>query len=507
MLDLKTLLIVSLAIAGLQAVAWIFVWRVWRGFYQLRFLAAGFAAIAAGLLLMVVRGPTPAAWVVVLDNTVIKLGLVLLAEGLARFLGQPRYTWIGVSLLIFQVVVWSAAMMIDPHDLATRIHSSTLFTVVMMSVMCLGLMRDRTQPALLRWITIAILGEYMVASVLQSVFEYRLPVDFQSTMILADRNAWYLLHGTLFQIAFFACVLFMVSWRLSADLRAKNTALLQEVRQRQRLEDQLNASLETERALREEQVDFMRVASHEFRTPLAIIRNAADMIGLVGDRPPGARQERIASIGEALDRLFLLIDRFMAEDRDSGFQPEPVSISALIEDVRLHFDMTGGGERLKFPEQPPSTTLFADPDMLTTVLINLLDNALKYSPPDQPVGIDMQTEDGNLVIRVSDRGMGIPAAEHHKIGRRFFRASNTTAGTGTGLGLYSARKLLAYHGGRLQLLANDGQGTLAVVRVPLSLENLPLENLPLENLPLENMSLENQPQETKAPSPTEDLTP
>lgn len=480
MLDLKTLLIVSLAIASLQAITWAFVWRVWRHLYELKFLAAGFAAIAAGLLLMVVRGPTPAAWVVVLDNTVIKLGLVLLAEGLARFLGQPRYTWIGISLLIFQVVVWSAAMGVDPNDLATRIHSSTLFTVVIMSVMCLGLMRDRTQPVLLRWITIAILAEYMMASVLQSVFEYRLPVDFQSAMILADRNAWYLLQGTLFQIAFFACVLFMVSWRLSADLRARNASLLQEVQRRQRLEKRLNTSLETERALRDEQTDFMRVVSHEFRTPLAIIRNAVDMIGLVGDQPPGAKQERITSIGEALDRLFLLIDRFMANDRDSGFQPEPVSIGALTEDVRLHFNMIGGSERLRFPAPPPATTLFADPDMLTTVLINLVDNALKYSPPEQPVDIDMQTEHGNLIIQVGDRGIGIPEAEHHKIGRRFFRASNTTAGTGTGLGLYSARKLLAYHEGTLRLLANEGGGTVAIVRLPLPQEK---ENVLLpENL-------------------------
>src|SRR5699024_7854891 len=127
----------------------------------------------------------------------------------------PRYSWVGVSLLIFQVVVWSVALAVDPADIATRIHASTFFTVVMMSVMCLGLMRDRTQPSLLRWITIAILAEYMAASVLQSIIEYRLPADFLSAMVLADRNAWYLLQGVLFLIAFFACMLFMVSTRLS----------------------------------------------------------------------------------------------------------------------------------------------------------------------------------------------------------------------------------------------------------------------------------------------------
>ena len=105
MLDLKTVLLVALATASLQAAAWVFVWRAWRHLYELKFLAAGFGAIALGLLLMILRGPEPVALSIVLHNTVIKLGLVLLAEGLARFLGQPRYTWIGVSLLAFQIAL------------------------------------------------------------------------------------------------------------------------------------------------------------------------------------------------------------------------------------------------------------------------------------------------------------------------------------------------------------------------------------------------------------------
>ncbi|MEO3998121.1 HAMP domain-containing sensor histidine kinase [Mesorhizobium sp. CAU 1732] len=470
MLDLKTVLVVTLATASLQAVAWVFVWQAWRHLYELKFLAAGFAAIAVGLLLMIVRGTEPAALAIVLHNTVIKLGLVLLAEGLARFLGQPRYTWIGVSLLIFQVVAWSAAVAVDPGNIAIRIHTSTFFTVVIMSVMCLGLMRDRTQPTLLRWITIGILAEYMAASIIQSVIEYLLPADFQSGPILADRNAWYLLQGTLFLIAFFACLLFMVSSRLSADLREKNAALSREVQERRRLESRLNASLEAERALRDEQADFMRVVSHEFRTPLAIIRNAVDMIGLVGNRSPEATKERIVGIGEALNRLFSLIDRFMANDRDSGFRPETIRVGSLIADVRLHFEMTERGERLIFTVEDDAVSLFADPEMLATVLINLIDNAIKYSPENTPVDIDVRKEGGNVVVRVCDHGMGIPRAERHKIGRRFFRASNTMAGTGTGLGLYSSRKLLVYHGGKLQLLANDGQGMTAIVKLPLSSE-------------------------------------
>ncbi|MCW0001147.1 HAMP domain-containing histidine kinase [Pararhizobium sp. YC-54] len=467
MLDLKTVLVVNLATASLQAVVWIFVWLAWRHLYELKLLAAGFTAIAIGLLLMILRGEQPAAWSIVLHNTVIKLGLVLLAEGLARFLGQPRYTSIGISLLIFQVVAWSIGLAVDPGNLAIRIHTSTLFTIIMMSVMCLALLRDRTQPWLLRWITIAVLGEYIAASIIHSAIEYWNPAAAQEITVLDNRNAWYLLQGVLFLIALFACLLFMVSSRLSAALREKNDALLREVVERRSLENQLNTSLETERALREEQVDFMRIVSHEFRTPLAVIRNATDMIGLVGDRSREATKERLSGIGEALDRLFSLIDRFMTNDRDNGFRPQSMQIGSLMADVQLHFEMTGRGERLHFRTGGEATSIFVDPDMLATVVINLIDNAFKYSPENQPIHIDTLSASGFVVIQVRDRGIGIPEAELHKIGRRFFRASNAKAGSGTGLGLYSSRKLLAYHGGTLELLSREGGGTAAVARVPM----------------------------------------
>ena len=214
----------------------------------------------------------------------------------------------------------------------------------------------------------------------------------------------------------------------------------------------------------------MRVVSHEFRTPLAIIRNAVDMIGLVGDRSPEATRERLSGIGEALNRLFSLIDRFMADDRENGFQPEPVQLGSLIGDARLHFEMTARGGRLHFAVADEAASLHADPEMLGTVIINLIDNALKYAPDDPAIRIEAWEEAASVVIQVRDRGIGIPHAEEGKIGRRFFRASNAKAITGTGLGLYAARKFLAYHGGTLQLVSDNGEGTTAIVRVPSSRE-------------------------------------
>lgn len=466
MLDLKTILIITLATAYLQAIVWIFAWRAWRHLYELKFLAAGFVAMAAGVSLMLLRGGQPTEWEIIIPNTIIKVGLVLLAEGLARFLGQPRYSWIGVSLLIAHIVTWCAIVIVDPHNIALRIHASTLFTVIIMSVMCLGLVRDRMQPRLLRWATIAVLAEYMLASIVHSALEFGLPADFQSGLVLADRNAWYLLQGTLFLTALFTCLLFMVSSRLSADLREKNESLSREVQERRRLEIHLSASLETERALREEQVDLMRIVSHEFRTPLAIIRNATEMISLVGDKSPEATRERLSGIDKAIDRLFSLIDRFIADDREHTYQPEPIRIGLVIGKVQKHFALTGCDDRLEVVAEP-DIIFIADTDMMVTILINLVDNALKYSPGHCRVHIAVRQEHGSLVIAVRDHGLGIPEEQRAKVGRRFFRASNAQAIAGTGLGIYSVRRLLAYHGATVDFESHGKSGTTAVVRMPL----------------------------------------
>ena len=466
MLDLKTILIVTLATACLQATVWIFAWRAWRHLYELKFLAAGFVAMAVGVSLMLLRGGDPAGGAIIIPNLTIKLGLVLLAEGLARFLGQPRYSWIGVSLLIAHAAAWSFIVAVDPGNIAVRIHTSTIFTVTIMSVMCLGLARDRIQPAALRWATIAVLAEYMLASIVQSALEIGLPAGFRSAPVLADRNAWYLLQGTLFLLALFACLLFMVSWRLSLDLREKNDSLSREVQERRRLESDLSASLETERALREEQTDLMRIVSHEFRTPLVIIRNATEMIGLVGDKSPEATRERLSGIDEALDRLFTLIDRFIAEDRERVYRPEPIRLGAVLDDVKRHFARMGSGDRLEVAAGK-DIIILADAEMIMTVLINLVDNALKYSPDHCPVSLAVREEPACLIIDVRDRGMGIPEGQRSKVGRRFFRASNAATTAGTGLGIYSARRLLAYHGATVDFEPQGECGTAAVIRFPL----------------------------------------
>ena len=469
MLNLKTLLLLEFCTTTLQAIAWLLVWRSWRHLFELKVIAAGFIAIALGLLLLLQRGQDPGAWRILNDNTVIKFGLVLLADGMARFLGQPRCLRIGIVCLAAHIIFWSFALTMSPENLALRIHASTAFTAVLMGIMIRTLYADRSQPSFLRWITIAVLAEYIGASFLQSGLVYWYPATVANQPVLSDINAWYFFQGHLFIVGFFICLLFMVGMRLSLDLRDRNATLAQEVTERQRLEDELSASLDAEKAARQEQRQLIRMVSHEFRTPLAAIRYATEMLDAVIRRPPEAVSKRLRGIDAAVSRMTMLIDRFLSSERqvEGVLKIEVLDTAALAHEVQRHFDQVGQGGRLHFLSVENVSDYWADVEMLRTVVVNLVDNALKYSPPLATVEIAFFTRNKLLIVTVADRGIGVPEDELGHVGRRFFRASNARNTIGNGLGFHTCGQLLEYHRGTVELRARDGGGTVATVRLPM----------------------------------------
>lgn len=338
----------------------------------------------------------------------------------------------------------------------------------MLLLMVQTLIRDRTQPRVLRWSTIGILLSDLVALLLRSGIAIEHWND-QQALLQDPVQARYFFFFNIFVTALFLMLLLMVGVRLASGLRQKNDDLSREVAQRRELQGQLSASLETARALHEEQRQLLRMVTHEFRTPLAVVDRAAEMIGVVLEKPPETVSRRLDSIRDAVRRLVQLIDRFLdVERRDLNIlQTERIDIASLLEQVRKHFAGLELDPRLRFTVQPNLAFYWGDQEMLCTVLINLIDNALKYTTDGSPVEITARNEDNAIVITVTDRGIGIPEAEAALIGRRFFRASNTTPATGTGLGLYNTHRLLEYHNGILSLRAGRGGGTVATIRLPL----------------------------------------
>ena len=209
---------------------------------------------------------------------------------------------------------------------------------------------------------------------------------------------------------------------------------------------------------------FMADASHELRTPAAIVRTEAE-VTLSRDRSIEEYRESMLVVQDAARRLSRIVEEiFLLARADAGqmvMTATPLHLEDLVHDMvravrpvaehrRVQVEL---GEMIDAPTR-------GDPDLLGRVLLNLLDNAIKHSPPDGVVEVRMTKAPGTVGLLVVDHGDGIPAELRERVFERFFRAdtarsraeSSTTSGAGLGLAI--ARRIAELHGGRLDLVTS-----------------------------------------------------
>ncbi|MBE3565983.1 MAG: PAS domain S-box protein [Thermogemmatispora sp.] len=226
--------------------------------------------------------------------------------------------------------------------------------------------------------------------------------------------------------------------------------------------------------------EFISIAAHELRTPLAALTGYAEMLLRQTERghgPPLAtwQREALEEIQQGTARLVSLTEELLDLSRlQAGrlqLQRLPADLVPLVRQVVRRLQPTTARHQLTV--QAPAEPLVAliDPHRLEQVLTNLVENAIKYSPQGGPVEVRVVPErDGRaILISVQDHGIGIPRHQQGQIGGRFMRAENARAWgiEGTGLGLYLARALVEQHGGRLWFESEEGQGSTFFVRLPL----------------------------------------
>lgn len=252
-----------------------------------------------------------------------------------------------------------------------------------------------------------------------------------------------------------------------------------DITQHKRAEEALREALEKERTLVARQRDFVSVASHEFRTPLAIIDAAAQRMLRRRERLAAEEFEDLGQeIRAAVARMVGLIDTILGASRlDAGgfaFEPRPCDPRAVISGVvKRQADLVAGREfRVDVDGLPEAVT--GDPALLDQIFTNLLANAVKYSPAGGPIEIVGRTEgrgtggqatEGQAVVTVTDHGLGIPAEDMPRIFQRFFRARTATGIAGTGIGLSFVKRLVEMHGGEIAIDSIEGRGTTVTVRL------------------------------------------
>ena len=234
--------------------------------------------------------------------------------------------------------------------------------------------------------------------------------------------------------------------------------------------------LTEERAVEQLKSDFVSTVSHELRTPLAAIYGAAmtlrrDDVSLSVDQEEGML-DVISGESERLARI--VNDILLASRLDSGAEEVLIARTDASEVARAvlaaaETHLPADVELVLSAAEEPVHVL-ADEDGLRQVLVNLVENAVKYSPGGGRVELEITSEDGSARFAVRDRGLGIPPSEHERIFEKFFRIDpNLSRGVGgTGLGLYISREIVRRMGGRLRVESEPGAGSTFLFELPVA---------------------------------------
>lgn len=214
--------------------------------------------------------------------------------------------------------------------------------------------------------------------------------------------------------------------------------------------------------------EFLSMASHQLRTPLTSIKGYISMVleGDVGAITPAQRQLLVEAYTSS-ERMVHLIGDFLNVNRlQTGrfvIDPEQVDLSQIVRQEVDSIQQIAAGHGIKVQYKAPARfpLLYADEGKIRQVVMNFIDNAIYYSPEGKIIKVTVSIEDGDVVLRVTDKGMGVPAGVQKKLFTKFFRAENARKQRpdGTGIGLYLARKVIDGHGGKVVFESIEGKGS------------------------------------------------
>jgi PAS domain S-box-containing protein len=237
-------------------------------------------------------------------------------------------------------------------------------------------------------------------------------------------------------------------------------------------QQRLRAELEKEQAINKLKTQLMRRIAHEFRTPLATMRSASDMLtDYAAQLTVEQQHERLRVIQSEITRLTVMLDDIAEAVRTSftalAFQPQPVNLNhlcqRLIDDLRA---TRAANHQLIYTVESADHVAEGDEKILETVIGNLLSNAIKYSPPQSQVELRLSSTDDQVVVQVKDEGIGIPPEDLEFIFEPFYRGGNFGQISGIGLGLTIVRDGVEAHSGRIEVSSAPGQGTSFTLRLP-----------------------------------------
>jgi signal transduction histidine kinase len=221
--------------------------------------------------------------------------------------------------------------------------------------------------------------------------------------------------------------------------------------------------------------DFVANVSHELKTPLALIRLFAETLELGRVQGADKAKQYYRIINKESQRLTQLINNILDFSRiEAGrkqYRLVRTDVGRVVQEVldayRFPIEQQGFTLEVEMGEDLPEAEI--DPEAIEQALLNLVNNAIKYSPNEKYIKLAVRREGGRILISVSDRGIGVPKADQKKIFEKFYRAENSLVHEtkGSGLGLALVQHIMEAHGGSVELESTPGKGSTFTLTIPV----------------------------------------
>jgi two-component system, OmpR family, sensor kinase len=309
---------------------------------------------------------------------------------------------------------------------------------------------------------------------LRKILYYTVPI----ALLMAGLGGWFLARKSLAPVVFMA----ESARRIGSENLDLQLPVANPRDELGKLATAFNELLARLNAAFKQQRQFMADASHELRTPLSVMHTAAGVTLKQPHRNEGEYREAIEMLNEQTRRLSRIVkDMFILARADAGRYPltkATLYLDDLLEEVTNAGSVLASDKNITVEvENSLEASYYGDEDLLRQMILNLVDNAIKYTPSGTTLKLSLAQQRNEYLISVSDNGPGIPDEAKPRIFERFYRADKArsrsveTDGGGAGLGLAISRWIAEAHGGSLELTHSDHSGTTFLIKLPVSVSN------------------------------------
>lgn len=216
--------------------------------------------------------------------------------------------------------------------------------------------------------------------------------------------------------------------------------------------------------------DFMMMASHELRTPVTVIKATLQILyEMVKDGKVDIRmvEKSLSNVDKLSTLIHELLDVTKIQSGKLDLDITTFNLTRLLEEIVADIQLTTSQQQVILKQPGKLLEIRADRERIKQVLMNMLSNAVKYSPGTDEVTVETAVKENGVIVKVKDYGIGIPAEDIDKIFERFYRSGGTASTfSGAGVGLYISSEIIRHHGGRMWVESKQDQGSEFYIEIP-----------------------------------------